>query len=377
MGREIVYCENCGKRLTTQDFEKRKAHTEGHRHFCVACKPLPPPPPERTPRSGSRRPSGSRNPLATPRTPSRTVAALPQDRGRSNPLPWYLAGGGIALVLAAFIAFSSGGGAPPAPPPRPPSPPKADPGAAAIADLERFLATKPAPEAVLARADAVRSTVRGTPHEERLSRIEERAREELKLRLPAVEDRLTPFLKEIRRLIDADRELRRKNDVLSMLETAARMAGERGGEVAVLKADYERLLQAGAAPADLMLLPDAARLQGQTIYIARSGDASAVAGFNALDCTAEWAAEVPKAGLWDVEFTLAVGAGSGGEYAFSCGPEVLRGPTVDTGGWDRYEVRPVGRIRLPSGAVTLALRPTANKGGLMNLRQIRLSWAGD
>ncbi|MFN3485223.1 MAG: hypothetical protein ACK44W_07050, partial [Planctomycetota bacterium] len=42
MGKEIVYCHGCGKRLFEDDFARGRAHTQAYQHFCADCKPLPP-----------------------------------------------------------------------------------------------------------------------------------------------------------------------------------------------------------------------------------------------------------------------------------------------------------------------------------------------
>lgn len=378
MGREIVYCHGCGKRLTETDFEKRKAQSIGHQHFCTDCRPLQIQE-ARSPASGTRRPSGSRNPLATPRTPSRAVGSLPP-KPKSSPLTvLYVLGGIIALVLVIVIAASSGGKAAPAPSPVPPVAGSKAPDRAALIlqELERFLAAQPDPEIVLARVEAARPQLAGTPHEARLRQIEAQAKETLQNRLPVVTDRLTPFLKDIRAVMDRDKAFTRRNDVLSMLDAAAKIAGDRAGEVIRLRVDYEQRLKLGESPKDLVLLPGAARLSGLTLHLAQSGGQPTIAGFNSLDCIAEWTLEVPRTGSWKVSLTQAVDNNAGGEYAIVCGPEQLRGKSAGTGSWDTFVTREPGQIRLPQGTVTIVLKPLANKGGLMNFRELKLAWAGD
>ncbi len=377
MGREIVYCQGCGKRLTETDFEKRKAQSIGHQHFCTDCRPLPLEE-ARSPASGTRRPSGSRNPLATPRTPSRAIGSLPPGPKKSPLTLLYVIGGLVALVLAIVVAMSSGKAAPaPSPVPPVPGPRTADRAALLLQELERFLAGQPDPEIVLARVDAARPQLAGTPQEARLRQIEAQAKETLQKRLPVAVDRLTPFLKDIRAVIDRDANFTRRNDVFSMLDAAAKIAGDRSGEVVRLRVDYEQKLKLGEAPKDLVLLPGAARLSGPTLHVAQSGGQPILAGFNSLDCIAEWTLEVPRTGSWKVSLTQAVDNGAGGEYALVCGPEQLRGRSEGTGSWDAFVTREPGRIRLPQGTVTLVLKPLANRGGLMNLRELKLAWAGD
>lgn len=374
MGREIVYCQGCGRRLTEPDFEKRKAQRIGHEHWCSNCRDLPEVPPARTPKSGTRRPSGSRNalPAATPRTPSRAAPAVP---AASKKTLFLFAGGVVVGILVVAVALSGGGS--PAPPPTPSKPPATDRAGQALQDLERFAATRPPPEALLARIDAARAAVAGSRHEERLRRLEALAREQLAKTLPvAPQDRLTPFLKEIRVLIDKDETLARKNDVLSMLDSAARIAGDRGGEVAALRAFYEGKLRDAGKPAEILLLPDAARRTGPTLHVSKHEDIPMLAGFNGDANRAEWTAEIPRAGRYAVELDHAVGAFNGGEFTLSCGPSEIRGVLGPTGSWTQFETKPLGTLTLPAGHVTIALRPLAVTGGLMNLRRLRLAWTG-
>src|SRR5689334_18495736 len=76
MGREIVYCEGCGNRLTEDDFDRGKADTHDGRPFCSKCRPVtpeppPPPPPPRSPGRGTERRSATGGPRrkATERIP--------------------------------------------------------------------------------------------------------------------------------------------------------------------------------------------------------------------------------------------------------------------------------------------------------------------
>src|SRR6185295_3987987 len=45
MGKEIVYCGDCGKSLREDDFAKGKAQHLDHRPYCTGCKPLAAAPP--------------------------------------------------------------------------------------------------------------------------------------------------------------------------------------------------------------------------------------------------------------------------------------------------------------------------------------------
>src|SRR6185295_7880521 len=45
MGKEIVYCGDCGKSLREDDFSKGKAQHLDHQPYCTECKPLTSAPP--------------------------------------------------------------------------------------------------------------------------------------------------------------------------------------------------------------------------------------------------------------------------------------------------------------------------------------------
>src|SRR6185503_18172123 len=92
MGREIVYCEGCGKKLTENDFDRGKAQDYNNRPFCSTCRPItaPSPPPQPEGRSTERRSATSvarrrgsteRVPLAQPPGPP---PRRPDDGGGSR-----------------------------------------------------------------------------------------------------------------------------------------------------------------------------------------------------------------------------------------------------------------------------------------------------
>jgi len=152
MGRQIVYCDGCGKLLKEEDFGKGRAHVSENRSFCVECRPLPEGAPKPPSSMANRAPSSARL-AAQPNTTSRSLPKIsPGSSTRFHPVPErpaaskskapVLVGGGIALVVVVVVLLllASGGrreelagpsaaAAPPAPveaaptPPPPPSPP--------------------------------------------------------------------------------------------------------------------------------------------------------------------------------------------------------------------------------------------------------------
>jgi len=265
MGREIVYCEGCGKRLTEDDFSRGKAQDHDNRPFCSDCKPVtaPPPPPssqtkERTTerRSGGtssarRRGSTERMPFAQPPPPS--PARRASEAGANKHIGLYVAGGLAALVLI-VVAVSMNGRSPsvaPADsgvPPKPPSEsrlPAVNPAEERLRDLEAFAAANAAdPQTVLARCEQARAVLRGPPFEARFRRIEEQAQERLKEKDRAAE--LDRALASIRRIIQDDVEYARRKEVEALLESALKIAGPRSPEVQKLQSDYRTLCEDAA-----------------------------------------------------------------------------------------------------------------------------------
>jgi len=72
----------------------------------------------------------------------------------------------------------------------------------------------------------------------------------------------------------------------------------------------------------------------------------------------------------EVEYGLA--PNSGGRFELQIGSTKVEVQTTPTGQWQRNEVRPAGTLDLPAGETEAFIVPLAAKGGLMNLRSIRL-----
>ncbi len=243
MGKGIVYCGDCGKSLREEDFARNRAQTIDSVPYCTGCRPL-----DATP------PTGSIKKVSSPRQaplPSRRPAPPPKSR---LPLVLGAAGGGLLLVAVLIVALSSGGGPPeaasPPPPVRPPDPP-------ALVALEKFAASSADPEAILFRADELRESLRGTPHEARLRKVEARA---LELRASRGSERFERFLPTIRALIADDPEFRKKLEVEAMIRSAYELAGARAGEVRKLEQDYRDAFDQAAAAACRAARDEALRL---------------------------------------------------------------------------------------------------------------------
>ena len=264
MGREIVYCEGCGQRLTEKDFSRGKAQEHENRPFCSKCRPVtaPPPEPPSAPRPegrGTERRSGTsigrrrateRIPLAQqpPRPPTRR---LTKDVGGSR-IALYV-GGGLAALLLAIVAVTNSireqspePAAPVSPVPPitkvPPAEHRPSPLEVAegrLRELETFATPNADPRAVLARCDRLRPVVLGTPLEARFKKVEAAAQDRIKEDERAME--LDRSLASIRRIMAEDPGYLRRAEVEALLESALKQAGPRVAEVQTLQSEYRRL----------------------------------------------------------------------------------------------------------------------------------------
>lgn len=248
MGKEIVYCHGCGKRLFEDDFARGRAHTLAYQHFCADCKPLPPSPST----AGTR----LRAPVPMP-GPAKENRVLPRAWAPSRSTASFIGGaiaGGMALIGLVIAVASKPDGGSQAPPPFSPPPPAARPAgkpapevapapdrdasaAAALRELEAFARTQPEPEALLLKCDQLRSVIRGTPQEARFRQIEERAAEIRRARLEAA--RIDDWLAQADDLRRGDPGFTRRADVVALLKAAASVAGARRAEVERRLAEYE------------------------------------------------------------------------------------------------------------------------------------------
>lgn len=259
MGKEIVYCQDCGKRLTEDEFGRGKALKIDNLSFCSDCRPSPPsaPAPKPAPPVKSQT---AKIPVSS--TARLTRPAEPRPGGSRKAL---LVGGGVGvLAIGVLIAFtvSPGGGPPTAGPDRAASPATGEDRALqALKNLQDFASASPDPEAILLRCDEIRSLLKGTPHEPKLRSLEEQALE--RRRLKAEGPRLEAALAQAREIRAKDATFDRKEEVLAILRAAAGIAGPRRAEVEGLTAGYERAFEEAAARTSEETRAEASKLAGE------------------------------------------------------------------------------------------------------------------
>jgi len=258
MGKEIVYCGDCGKSLREDDFSKGKAQHLDHRPYCADCKPLAPAPSQiqTSSKLAAMKTTTGRHSPPAPSTRRRLAA----DDSSRTPI---LVGAGLVFVAAILLivfAMSSGGrssapeepptptpvAGPPKPAARPAAPaPNVDKAAAAIKDLEALVAVPSPPVAVLQRCEEIRTVVQGTAHEGRLKSIEDRAREDRRVQ------QLDASLEEVKKLRALDPAYERKEEIVRLLNATLPLSGSRRTEVEDTLRSYQRDAQAYVPPAPL------------------------------------------------------------------------------------------------------------------------------
>jgi hypothetical protein len=255
MGKEIVYCGDCGKSLREDDFTRGKAHHIDHRPYCIECKtPVAAAPSQiqTSSKLAAMKTTTGRH-VVPPPTPSTRRHRLAEE---SSKTPLLVGAGlvGAAVVILVIFALSSGNRSsapeelPPPPPPHagPPKPaPKPpasttdpDKGAAALKELEAIVAASAPPVAILQKCEEVRPLLQGTAHEARLKGIEDRARENRRVQ------QLDASLEEVKKLRALDPAYERKEEIVRLLNATLPLSGARRLEVEETLRSYQRDAQA-------------------------------------------------------------------------------------------------------------------------------------
>jgi len=207
MGKAIVYCGDCGRSLSEEDFARGKAHTLEAGPYCTACRPLPAAAPAAP---IPRKISTTRIPAVSPGTRRAAAPASPRGQPRMILVGAAAAGAAVLGILLVILIAGGKGSRGPAPPepvtPRSPSPSPAPPPPPDKAGLERR-----------ARSE----------------------REEA--------ERLEAFLAQIREMIkDGARLPERRTEVEGMIASAEKGAGPRLGQVQALRAELAKALEEAA-----------------------------------------------------------------------------------------------------------------------------------
>lgn len=231
MGREIVYCEDCGNSLRETDFERGRARTIDNRPFCIECRPLKP----GAAAPAGRKSSSGRVPLAQAPSRKNSTGAIPIVPGasrrpgagpvgkQSNPLPIIAGVGGVAFLIALF-AITQGGSRRAPTPPEPAPPP-----------LVEIPVSRPAPPPPPTPAPPPRETPPPPPPPRRENPT---SKPSDPLVAPTASEKLDAFVAQIRQMIQGDTAFERVDEILNMFAAAAKNAGLRASEVEKMKSEY-------------------------------------------------------------------------------------------------------------------------------------------
>jgi hypothetical protein len=139
----------------------------------------------------------------------------------------------------------------------------------------------------------------------------------------------------------------------------------------VLRAEDARLTGRNVRLSELFRAPPGGggRFARQAATVER-----AITGWSDPADSAEWTADVPRAGKYTVTLDYSTGsAGPGGAYVFTAGDAKLSNALEPTRGGRAFQLVDVGVINLPKGPVRVTLGPAeATRESLMNLRGVRL-----
>ena len=159
-------------------------------------------------------------------------------------------------------------------------------------------------------------------------------------------------------------------------------AGLRAEEVAVLVVEIEgktvvdTAVRQGA-DGSIRLLAEDAILRGRTPQLEQKPGRKPKVGHwqDARDSVA-WEVHVARPGSFDVTVTYSCAAGAGGsEFTLAVGDEKLSGKTVETGAWETFVPRKLGRVALAkAGRYTVAVQPKRKpKWQSMGLQRVVLT----
>jgi predicted phosphodiesterase len=114
------------------------------------------------------------------------------------------------------------------------------------------------------------------------------------------------------------------------------------------------------------------KLSGKTIKVETAHGAPNIGYWSTPGDSASWTTTVAGAGDYDVELEYALDAkGGSGEIVLACGDNRLEVSLKRTGAWNKFNRAIIGRMQLPSGPVTITLKPGKTSAKhLINLRSI-------
>jgi arylsulfatase A-like enzyme len=178
------------------------------------------------------------------------------------------------------------------------------------------------------------------------------------------------FDAELARELYRDVDVSRLDSTSTAAETLAQLGAWRGTMNAVVK---RNLISTDARPVVVLAARDA-RLHGEALRYEAPAHRDALTGWTKAEEWPDWEFVVEGAGEYAVEMLYGCGKGGGGsELAVQIGSETLAVRVEETGSFEHLVPRVIGRVKLPSGKGTLAVKVVRKSAGpVMNLRQVVL-----
>jgi arylsulfatase A-like enzyme len=128
------------------------------------------------------------------------------------------------------------------------------------------------------------------------------------------------------------------------------------------------------AKGDVRLFAKDARIHATTMRYEPESYKNVLGYWTQVEDWAEWTFDVSAAGVYEVEVQQGCGEGSGGaDVAVEVAGQTLRFTVQETGHFQQMIQRTIGKVELPSGRATLAVKPQTKPGpAVMDLRRVVL-----
>ena len=131
-----------------------------------------------------------------------------------------------------------------------------------------------------------------------------------------------------------------------------------------------------AADGTVSLHARVATVHGTTVRYEPQPNKNTIGYWTQVEDWVSWDFEIAKPGRFKVEILQGCGKGSGdSEVDFAVGDQTLKVTVKDTGGFQNFENRAIGELKLEKpGRYTLKVKPKTKPGvAVMDLREVKLS----
>ena len=131
-----------------------------------------------------------------------------------------------------------------------------------------------------------------------------------------------------------------------------------------------------AADGTVSLHARVATIHGTTVRYEPQPNKNTIGYWTRVEDWVSWDFELTQPGKFKVEILQGCGTGSGGsEVEFSVGEQTLKVKVKDTGGFQNFENREIGELKLEKpGRYTLKVKPKTKPGvAVMDLREVKLT----